>query len=68
MTNLEQLVEAGAVTDTGQISEEHKRILNEDFTAEEINAIIKLKDKITGIPFASDPSAGGDDSSGMAAL
>lgn len=66
MTNVEKLVQAGAVKSADHISAEHQKILNSDFTAEEIDALIKLKDRITGIPFASDPDTG--ETSGMAAL
>lgn len=67
-TNLDKLIDEGAVLDESHISDAHKKILNEDFTDEEIKAIIKLKNKVTGTAFASNP--GGDDSetSGMAAL
>ena len=63
-SNLDRLVNAGAVQDASHISDDHKRILNEEFSKEEIDAIIKLKDKITGMPFSSD----GDEDGGMAAL
>ena len=68
MANLDRLIEAGAVSDVSGISDMHKRILNEDFSEEEIKAIIKLNGKIAGVPFGSEASAGGEDSTGMAAL
>lgn len=66
-TNLDKLIDDGAVQDESHISEAHKKILNEDFTAEEIQAIIKLKNKVTGTAFASNPGEDGD-TTGMAAL
>lgn len=66
--NMDRLLEAGAVLDPNHISEAHKNTLNNDFTPEEIDAIIKLKEKITGTAFASNPGEGGDETTGMAAL
>jgi len=66
MSNLETLLEAGAIADLSHISDEHKNIINTRFTAEEIQALIKLKNEITGLTFASDPGSG--DRAGMAAV
>ena len=65
-SNFETLMEAGAIANPNDVSEEHKKIINNDFTPDEIRALIKLKDKITGLPFASDPGAG--QKTGMAAV
>jgi hypothetical protein len=67
-TNLDRLIEAGAVLDENHISAAHKDALNKDFTKEEIDAIIKMKNQITGKAFASDPGDSDDDTDGMAAL
>lgn len=64
-TNLEILIENGAVDDPADISEAHAKMLNTDFTREEITAIVKLKSKVSGATFAN---RGVDAASGMAAL
>lgn len=64
-TNLEYLIENGAVEDPAEISETHAKMLNSDFTREEIDAIVKLKSKVSSATFAS---RGVDAASGMAAL
>ena len=58
-TNVERLLKAGAITSADDISEEHKNALNNDFTPEEVDAIIKLKNKIVQQPFVSDNVGGG---------
>ncbi|MEM6677704.1 MAG: hypothetical protein AAF675_07520 [Pseudomonadota bacterium] len=59
MTNFEKLLEAGAIADPADVSDHHKEIINNEFTAEEIAGLIKLKDKVTGKNFASNPESGG---------
>ncbi len=66
-SNLEYLISKGAVDSAEHISSQHQNSLNNDFSREEIDAIIKLKNKITGVKFASRPTDD-DDTSGMAAL
>ena len=52
-SNVEILKEADALDDTN-LSDEHKRVLNTEFTAEEMNTIIKMKEKIKGTAFKPD--------------
>lgn len=58
-SNVERLKDAGAIGSVDDLSEEHQRILNEEFTPEEVDAIIKLKNKIVQMSFTSDASGGG---------
>lgn len=55
-SNVEILKEAGALED-GNMSNEHRRILNEEFDPDEMRTIIKLKERIKGDPFS--PSSNG---------
>ena len=64
-TNLEYLIENGAVDNPAEITETHAKMLNDDFTREEIHAIVKLKSKVSTATFAN---RGVDAASGMAAL
>jgi len=58
-TNLERLIDAHVVASEDDVSPEHRKELNENFTKEEIDAIIKLKERIIQRPLGSDPSKTG---------
>lgn len=59
MTNVERLIEEGVIASADDVSPEHADELNNNFTSEEIDAIIKLKQRIIQRPLASDPSRTG---------
>ena len=57
-TNIDRLVAEKAINSADDIKPEHREILN-TFTEEEINAVIKLQQKIIGAPLSSDPGSTG---------
>lgn len=57
-SNVDRLLEAGAINKIEDVKPEHRDILN-GFTPEEIDGIIKLKQRIIEQPLASDSSTGG---------
>ncbi len=57
-TNVQRLIDGGAVMSADDLSAEHQRILN-SFTEDEIKAIIKLKKEVIGVPLKSDPDGTG---------
>ena len=57
-TNVEILIEKGAVASADDLSAEHQKILN-SYTEEEIKAIIRLKNEIIGVPLKSDADGTG---------
>lgn len=58
-TNVERLLAGRAIQNVDDLDAEHQRILNEDFTKEEIDAIIKLGRELVGVTFSSNPDATG---------
>lgn len=52
MTNLEYLESKGALN-REDITEEHEASINNDFTREEMDTLIKMKQKIKGEKFSS---------------
>lgn len=58
-SNVDRLKDAGAIRSDEHISDEHQRILNNDFTSEEIDAIVKLKDRVHNMHYSSDPDSTG---------
>jgi hypothetical protein len=51
-TNVDLLIEAGAL-DPNDISDEHKAIVNNDFSPEEMQTLIKMSKKLKKAPHKS---------------